>query len=552
MFNSWFHIRSLARYLQAVLPEAVIGSSYTYQKDELVIPVNDCVSLSGLRIAFHQPLPGLQLETELTLPKRKVPLLKSLTGLQVANVAWHRSDRQILISLKNELGYLLLQLYGINGNVFYLNQQFELLEAFRKVRKTPVFQQENFVEAGFLIVTELDFRQTLNHHPDFTIEKILFHLPIPVYSKILSDEILYRAGLVEKILVVNLSEDEITLFYQTYCEVLAEIDRQQFYIYQEPEPLFAMLELRHTGNITLKFSGDLITAAQSYIALIYRTTSLAQVRSQLHSRLILSLQQLQRKLSKQQTELVNLPTAGEYREWADTLLSNLHQVQGYITAIELPAISDPEQLIQIPLNPKLTPAENAAKYYEKSRQIEASCAELQESIQKNTWLIQEVTDQLRTIESCNDLKILRQMQQKLPAQIVRQAGSDSVESKPFHRFLIEDREILVGKSARDNDELSFKHARPEDFWFHAEHGPGSHVVVRNPHKEDSLPKELIEIAAGIAAFYSKAKNSTVVPVIYTKRKYIWKRKNLPPGKVFTKFTKSVIVKPVNPKVTNPT
>ena len=552
MYNSWFHIRSLARYLKTVLPEAVIGSSYTYQKDELVMPINDCVDLQGLRISFHPPLPGLQMETEHPLPKHKVPLFKSLAGMPIANVAWHRTDRQILISLKNEQGYLLLQLYGINGNVFFFNQQFDLLEAFRKIRKPPVCHQEDFVTADSLTVAETDFRQSLNQHPDFTVDKILSHLPIPAYSKILSSEILYRAELSEKTLVINFLENEITRLYRTYCEILAEIDRQQFYIYQEPEPLFTMLELRHLEISKPEFSGDLLGATQFYLALIYRTTKLEQIRTQLCSRLALSLQQLQRKLSKQQTELANLPTADEYRQWADTLLSNLHQIQGYISAIKLPAVSNPEQRINIPLNPKLTPAENAAKYYEKSRQIEASRAELQDSIQKNSRLIQELTDQLKTVESCDDLKILRKMQQNLPTRFVQQTGSDIVESKPFYRFLIKDREILVGKSAKDNDELSFKHARPEDFWFHVEHGPGSHVVVRNPHKENSLPKELIEIAAGIAAFYSKAKNSTLVPVIYTKRKYIWKREDLPPGKVFTKFIKSVIVKPLNPKGINPT
>jgi len=530
----------------------VIGSSYTFQKDELIIPIHDCPALRGLKVSCHSLLPGLQLETELTVPKRKVPLFKSLTGLQVANVAWHRSDRQLLISLKNEQGYLLLQLYGINGNVFYLNQQFDLIEAFRKVRKSPVCHQGDFVTADSLTVTDSDFRQTLQQHPDFTIDKIFSHLPIPAFSKTLSNEILYRAGLSQKVLVVNLSENEIARLYRTYNEILAEIERQQFYIYQEPKALFTMLELRHTGNLKPAFSSDLPGATQFYLALIYHTTNLEQIRAQLHSRMTLSLQQLQRKLSKQQTELANLPTADEYREWADTLLSNLPQIHGYISAIELPAVSNPEQQIHMPLNPKLTPAENAAKYYAKSRQIEASRAELQESIQKNTQLMNELTDQLKEVESCADLKTLRKMQQNLPAQIVRQADPDRVESKPFYRFLIKEREILVGKSAKDNDELSCKHARPEDFWFHVEHGPGSHVVVRNPHKENSLPKELIEIAAGIAAYYSKAKNSTVVPVIYTKRKYVWKRKDLPPGKVFTKYTKSVIVKPLNPKGINPT
>ncbi|MDO9549235.1 MAG: NFACT family protein [Candidatus Marinimicrobia bacterium] len=548
MFNSWFHIRSIARYLQSVLPDSVIGSSYTYQKDELVIRIDNCDALQGLQASLHAPLPCLQMETKLSDPKRRVSLFKTMTGLQIAGVAWHRSDRQILITFKNGTGYLLLQLYGINGNIFFLNQELRMIESFQKTRKEPVVDLNSFTDDDALFVPEATFRRTVDEHPDFTLDKIITLFPIPVYTKTLAGEIFYRAGLPEKTLVINLSEKNIQDLYLSYQAALEEIDQNHYYIYESTPPLFALLKLQFQKTVEMKSFDNIIAANQHYISLFYRTDSLAQIRRQLSSRLTISLQMLQRKLNKQKIDLSNLPTAAEYREWADTLLTNLHRIHGHLTEIELPTLHNTNQRIRIPLNPKLSAAENANKYYEKSRQIEDSRAELQHSLENTGNSIREIAGQLKAVDECDNLKTMRQIQQQIPARFIQQqAGPESVERKPYHRFLINDREILIGKSAKDNDLLSFKHARPEDFWFHAEHGPGSHVVVRNPNKQDSLPNELIEIAAGIAAFYSKAKRSTIVPVIYTKRKYIWKRKDMPPGKVFTKFTKSVIVKPLDPR-----
>jgi len=548
MFNSWFHIRSMAKYLNSVLPGTVIGSVYTHHKNELVIGIENCHAINGLRLLFQNPLPSLQFETHSHEPRHRVPLFKSVTGLPITGVAWHCSDREILISLKNGTGYLLLQLYGINGNIFFLDQELKMVDSFQKTRQIPVVNPDNFTNHDSLFTTEESFRMIIDKHPDLTVEKIMTRMPIPVFSKVIADEILFRAGLSKKNLVVNLSEKNIQDFYRSCQEAFAEIEQNHFYIYEEPAPLFALLKLHSQKPAEPEIYDTVSAANQNYISLFYQSDNLEQIRKQLRSRLTLALEQQQRKFTKQKTDLRNLPTADEYREWADTLLVNLHRIQGYSTEIELTDPKSPGRQIHIPLNPKLNAAENANKYYEKSRQIDDSRTELQDSIKQSGQLIQEMTSQLNAIEECTDLKTLRQIQQRIPARFIQQqAGPDSEEHKPYHRFLIKDREILVGKSAKDNDLLSFKVARLEDFWFHTEHGPGSHVVVRNPNKQDSLTNEVIELAAGIAAFYSKAKHSNLVPVIYTKRKYIWKRKNMLPGQVFTKFTKSVIVKPIDPK-----
>ena len=117
--------------------------------------------------------------------------------------------------------------------------------------------------------------------------------------------------------------------------------------------------------------------------------------------------------------------------------------------------------------------------------------------------------------------------------------------KRFRTLKVEDREILVGRTGRENDELTFEVAAPEDFWLHVAEYSGSHVVVRNPSKEKELNQEVLVKAAQLAAFFSQARNSSKVEVHYTKRKHVTKPKRAKAGLVRLLEFKSIKVEPKN-------
>jgi predicted ribosome quality control (RQC) complex YloA/Tae2 family protein len=102
--------------------------------------------------------------------------------------------------------------------------------------------------------------------------------------------------------------------------------------------------------------------------------------------------------------------------------------------------------------------------------------------------------------------------------------------------------ILVGRSARSNEELTFELARPEELWFHAAGSAGAHVVLRR-EKGEQVSRVEIEEAAGIAAYYSKSRGSTSVEVVYTPRKHVRKIPGAPPGTVRLARYQSVRVRP---------
>lgn len=110
-------------------------------------------------------------------------------------------------------------------------------------------------------------------------------------------------------------------------------------------------------------------------------------------------------------------------------------------------------------------------------------------------------------------------------------------------------EILVGKSARDNDELSIRVAKPHDLWLHAAGHAGSHVVVRNPDRLDRLPREVVETAAALAAWHSQARDMRgKVEVHLCQASDVRKPRGFPPGRVQLRRWESVRVYPREPRV----
>jgi predicted ribosome quality control (RQC) complex YloA/Tae2 family protein len=121
------------------------------------------------------------------------------------------------------------------------------------------------------------------------------------------------------------------------------------------------------------------------------------------------------------------------------------------------------------------------------------------------------------------------------------------QEKTYRTFDVDPRWfVIVGRSNFENDEITFQVAKPTDYWFHAQGVPGSHVVLRPRGGSDGPSASVIERTASIAAHFSKAKHSSLVPVIYTQRKYVRKFRGARPGQVTCEREKMVMVPPALP------
>ena len=107
--------------------------------------------------------------------------------------------------------------------------------------------------------------------------------------------------------------------------------------------------------------------------------------------------------------------------------------------------------------------------------------------------------------------------------------------------------MLVGRNNRENDTLTFRSAHPDDIWMHAQQTPGSHVVLKSTGGTGNPSRAVLETAAGIAAYFSKARHAGLVPVIYTLRKYVRKFRGARPGQVTCEREKTIFAEPKLPE-----
>jgi predicted ribosome quality control (RQC) complex YloA/Tae2 family protein len=116
----------------------------------------------------------------------------------------------------------------------------------------------------------------------------------------------------------------------------------------------------------------------------------------------------------------------------------------------------------------------------------------------------------------------------------------------FRRFVIDEQHtVFVGRSDKDNDFLTHRFASPNDLWFHAQGSAGSHVILKGAHR--STPGAVIEKAASIAAYFSKARHSRTVPVVYTEKRHVRKPRKAKPGTALCTHEKTLFVSPAIPE-----
>lgn len=125
----------------------------------------------------------------------------------------------------------------------------------------------------------------------------------------------------------------------------------------------------------------------------------------------------------------------------------------------------------------------------------------------------------------------------------------TLDLSAFRRYALpDDWEILVGKTARDNDRLSLKVAHANDFWFHVAGMSGSHVVARHPERPTQIPRDIKRTAAGLAVFFSKAREAGKTAVHWTQARHVSKPRGAAPGKVQLQRFESLNVQPLNPAI----
>ena len=247
------------------------------------------------------------------------------------------------------------------------------------------------------------------------------------------------------------------------------------------------------------------------------------------------LRKTEKKISALEHDLTLSNDADTFRIIADSLMAALYQIQKGASSCSVPNIYD-GTLLQVALSPVLTPAENAQKYYKKYNKLKRAQEEiaihLAEATDMRTWL-ESVDESLRlatTRQETEEIKEELQTAGILP--VPKRKPHASGKSSPLQIVFSESTRIYIGKNNRQNEEVTFRIATGSDLWLHVQKIPGSHVVIKTTLPEPE--PEALDAAVRLAAYFSKARGGSRVPVDCVPRRFVKKPPGARPG--FVIFT----------------
>ena len=222
----------------------------------------------------------------------------------------------------------------------------------------------------------------------------------------------------------------------------------------------------------------------------------------------------------------------------------MHKINHGVSEIEVEDIYNSDLKLLIKLDDKLSAKKNVDRYFEKSRDSKINFEKSTKLYLNTKKEFEKLKSYQVQIENNPLLEELNRIMKELKIKDEeKQQEKDGIESK-FKHYLIEKKyHVFVGKDSVNNDLLTTRFAKQNDFWFHARSVSGSHVVLRIDNTKEVVPKSILKKAASLAAYHSKAKTAGIVPVSYTLKKYVVKRKSQPAGQVSLLKEDVLLVKP---------
>ncbi len=246
------------------------------------------------------------------------------------------------------------------------------------------------------------------------------------------------------------------------------------------------------------------------------------------------IERCEKKLALQEEELAGAARMEEYRIMGEVLNANLFALKKGMEEATLPYWYDPEGgSLTIPLDVRLTPSQNAQKYFRKYQKARSARQIAQEQKEKTLQELDYLEGLLLDVDKCTGESELEEIRSELVRTGYMKRNTNRRQqrslpgSRPYRYVSGDGIDILVGKNAVQNDRLTAE-APPEAVWLHAKDMPGSHVIIR---AEGEIPPQTLKQAAMLAAWYSKGRRSSMVPVDYTRRRYVKKPSGAAPGKV---------------------
>lgn len=432
---------------------------------------------------------------------------------------------------------------GKHSNIIIVENN-KILDAYRRIttRYRNIIPGEKFkLFKGSKINPKTDLDKLFSFAKAFNGKKSEFIFKnIQGFSKITANEVLYRANLEDK----KFSCDDLEIIVKTVEELMREFEENKLYIYFENNQPFEIsaFKLNHLG-MEYKILDDISKAISFFFEWIEQKSYLFQVKKNLENIVIKKIEKLENILTKIEKEIRKNSDYEKYKKWGELLKAYFYRINDFQKEVELEDWNTGEK-INIPLEKDKNPIENANNYfriYNRKKTKLKGLLERKEYLEKELDYLYQLWYSINEIENTKDVEEIKK--ELIEYGLIKEKKGKrkkKIEKSLPRKTIYNGFTIYIGKNNRQNDELVKKSSK-EDIWLHSHGMPGAHVVIKSEGKD--IDMETLKFAAQLAAGYSKGKNSTNVPVDYTKIKHVRKTKDLKPGMVLYDNYKTIYVNP---------
>jgi predicted ribosome quality control (RQC) complex YloA/Tae2 family protein len=562
MISNYYTLRFVAASLEKSLVGGMIEESFCQSKNELLVSFKRGDEQQTVVISCDPSANYVFLRGQAHRAKKNsVDVFKTLRGRIVRGVGIQPFDRELVLSFSGEVR-LLIRMYGSKANVLLVDDRNLVLDAFlnpKEHRESTLPDSPG--DRSQLRWTVQEFQAQLR-----TIGTILLSAAVkklfPLLNNVLVRELCHRSRLDERQLTAELSDLDIVRLFAASEELLKELEetRQPRIYHQNNAPsTFSLVSLRHLPHSGVEEFDSVHDAIKVFVGGSRKQKTLVDEKETLLHFLRQAAERSERTMQKMEQETEALHRAMQYELFGKLLMSNLTLLRKGMREVEVENIySIDKSTVRIHLDQKLTPAQNAEHYFDKSKKARAGAEEklgYQEDLKERWGLLRELLDRvtdLQTHDQFSEFTTMRQEELKrLGYKGIIGEEREPKEEAPFRTFIVSGGfQVWVGKNSENNDLLTLKYAKPGDLWFHARGSSGSHVVLRTGTGKGEPSRRALEEAASIAAFYSKMKTAKHVPVAMTEKKYVRKPRGAPAGTVMIEREKLFFVNPQLPDVTD--
>lgn len=575
-------LHHLKREIEEEAAGAKVDKIYQPNREELVLLLRSrsgtrrllmSARANSARIHFTEYAP----ENPMEPPMLCMLLRKRLIGARLAGLRQPGLERMLCLDFDtvNELGdevrlTLVMEVMGRYSNIILVDENGNIVDALKRV--DAEMSSERLVLPGLpyrlpppqdklclLSAGREEILERLREKPgDRELSSALLSA-LQGISPVVCRELQYRTGRGAELTVKTMMQEQferLGFFLEQTAETVRNTAGEPCLIADVAgKPLdFSFLMIRQyglaaTANRMESFSGLL----DSFYEERDRIERM-KVRSQdiLH---LLSSQsdRLSRRINAQRADLERCAKRDEYRLCGDLINANLYRMEKGASEAELENFYEPEApKVKIRLDPMLTPAQNAQKYYKEYRKARTAQEMLTVQIEKAEQELVYLDTVFEELARAVDERDLSEIRTELAGQgYLRRSkgGKKPPASRGPMKFLSSDGfPILVGRNNQQNDTLTLRQAEKRDLWFHTKNIPGSHVVLVTGRREPT-PKA-VEEAALLAAFHSRGRDSSNVAVDYTQVRNVSKPQGAGPGMVIYVKNKTVYASPNAERVEN--